>query len=44
MDYRPANLVIDPDANCVTQAVLDWAGAAATPAAYELAQIYIWQN
>lgn len=37
MDYRPANLVFDPDASPVTRAVLDWAGAAAAPAAYEVA-------
>ncbi|ELZ50496.1 aminoglycoside phosphotransferase [Halorubrum coriense DSM 10284] len=39
MDYRLANLVIDPDADCITQAVLDWAGATAAPAAYELAHV-----
>ncbi len=37
MDYRPANLVVDPDRSPVTRAVLDWSGAAAAPPAYELA-------
>ncbi|NHN46591.1 phosphotransferase [Halostella sp. JP-L12] len=37
MDYRPANLVFDPDEPFRTRAVLDWAGAAAAPAAYEIA-------
>ena len=37
MDYRPANLVLDPDGSPVTRAVLDWSGAAAAPPAYELA-------
>lgn len=37
MDYRPANLVVDPAASRVTRAVLDWGGAAAAPASYEIA-------
>lgn len=37
MDYRPANLVLDDGERGRTRAVLDWAGAAAAPAAYELA-------
>lgn len=37
MDYRPANLVFTPEAATVTRGVLDWAGAAAAPPAYEVA-------
>jgi aminoglycoside phosphotransferase (APT) family kinase protein len=37
MDYRPANLVLAPAGSTVTRAVLDWAGAAAAPPAYEVA-------
>lgn len=37
MDYRPGNLGLAPDEDPVTTAVIDWGGAAAAPAAYELA-------
>jgi len=37
MDYRPANLVVAPEAPAATRAILDWGGAAAAPPAYELA-------
>jgi Ser/Thr protein kinase RdoA (MazF antagonist) len=39
MDYRPANLVLSPSEDQVTEAVLDWGGAAAAPAGYELAHV-----